>query len=73
MVCIFPNLVLGNKGIISPESIIEAIEDYWFNHKPKTALLCLENTHTHTGGAIYMPELTMEICKVAHKREVAVH
>jgi len=71
--CVFPKLVTGNKGIISPESIIEAIEDYQFNHKPKTALLCLENTHMEAGGTIYTPELTMEICKVAHEREVAVH
>jgi threonine aldolase len=69
----FPKLIPGNKGIISPVSIIEAIEDYPFNHKPRTALLCLENTHMCAGGTIYTPELTMENCKVAHERKVAVH
>ena len=71
--CVFPKLIHGNKGIISPERIIEAIEDCRFNHKPKTALLCLENTHMGAGGTIYTPELTMKICKIAHERQVAVH
>jgi len=69
----FPKLIPGNKGIINPASIIEAIEDCEFNHKPKTALLCLENTHMFAGGTIYKPELIMENCKVAHEREVPVH
>jgi len=70
---VFPKLIPGNKGIVSPESVSEAIEDCRFSHKPKTALLVLENTSMFAGGTIYTPDLTNEICKVAHERGVAVH
>lgn len=70
---LFPKVVRGDRGIMSPESVEEAILDARFNHKPETAVLCLENTHMGAGGTVYTPELTDKLCNVAHKHGVKVH
>lgn len=40
---------------------------------PRSALLCLENTHNSMGGMVLTPAQTDELCKFAHLRGIAVH
>ncbi len=42
-------------------------------HMPRTALVCLENTHNRCSGAVLSPEQTAEIAKIAHRHGAAVH
>jgi threonine aldolase len=42
-------------------------------HVPRTALLCLENTHNRCGGATLSAETTQELADVAHRHGAAVH
>lgn len=70
---LFPKLINGDKGIIPPESLKEVLNDCRFNHKPKTGLVCLENTHMGAGGIVYTPEETAGLCEVAHKQGIPVH
>jgi threonine aldolase len=42
-------------------------------HVPRTALLCLENTHNRRGGATLSAERTRELAEVARRHGAAVH
>ncbi len=42
-------------------------------HYPRTALICLENTHNRCGGAVLTEEYTNEVCDLAHGRGLKVH
>lgn len=42
-------------------------------HYPRTALVCLENTHNRCGGAVLTPEDTRAVAEVAHRRSIPVH
>ncbi len=42
-------------------------------HFPRTALVCLENTHNRCGGGVLTPEETAEVARLAHGHGVAVH
>ena len=40
---------------------------------PRTALLCLENSHNNCGGSVLTPEQTARAADLAHSRGVRVH
>jgi threonine aldolase len=42
-------------------------------HYPETTLLCLENTHNRSGGAVLTTDYTDEICNLAHTRGLKVY
>ncbi len=42
-------------------------------HFPRTAVVCLENTHNRCGGGVLTAEETAEIAQVARRHNVAVH
>ena len=42
-------------------------------HFPRTAVVCLENTHNRCGGGVLTAEETAEIAQVARRHSVAVH
>ena len=42
-------------------------------HMPRTALVCLENTHNRCGGAVLTPEQTAEVAAIAHRHGASVH
>lgn len=62
----------GERGRIPLEMIAKAIEP-GSSHRPRTALLCLENTHNLAGGAILDPDYTRAACRLAHERGLSVH
>jgi threonine aldolase len=59
-------------GRLDPADVVKAMrpEDI---HFPKSALLCLENTHNRCGGAILTREYTGEISGLAHQHGLQVH
>jgi len=42
-------------------------------HMPRTAAICLENTHNRCGGAVLTPEYTAEVARLAHRSGAVVH
>jgi threonine aldolase len=40
---------------------------------PRTAAVCLENTHNRCGGAVLTPEYTSEVARLAHRAGAVVH
>lgn len=62
----------GERGIISPEAISQAIRGDDI-HQPRTSLICLENTHNRAGGTYYTPENLKAINAVAVSHDIPVH
>ena len=59
-------------GMLDPDAIADTIRGENI-HFPRTALLCLENTHNRCGGGILTPEETAQLAQLAHRFDVAVH
>ncbi len=67
-----PRLVTGLRGIMTQEKIKDAIRPK-DNYLPKTALICLENTHNRAGGTYYSTVDLAEIKKVADSFGIPIH
>jgi threonine aldolase len=64
--------VQGNRGIFSAEQVARAIRSSVY-YNPKTALICIENTHNKAGGTIYPLEDIRSISEVARNHTIAFH
>jgi threonine aldolase len=62
----------GPRGEIDPADV-EATVRGENVHMPRTALLCLENTHNRCGGAAISAEATEQLAGVAHRHGARVH
>ena len=60
------------KGILSAETIEAAIRPQDI-HQPRSALICLEDTHNRAGGTCYPLDTLAAIRKVADRHEIPVH
>ncbi len=62
----------GRRGVLFAQQIEEAIrpEDI---HQPRTALVCLENTHNRAGGVVYPLEEIEMISKLCRRRRVRLY
>lgn len=65
-------LVPGIRGIMSADDIEKGIRCNDI-HQPRTALICLENTHNRAGGTYYMPDNLREIRDVAVRYNIPIH
>jgi len=67
-----PRTIAGVRGAMDPEAVREAIraKDH---HFPRTALVCLENTHNRAGGCILPQENVEAVAAVAHAAGIPVH
>jgi threonine aldolase len=70
---LFVRTVEGANGSIDPARVQEAMTEWRLGHQPHTALLCLENTHTASGGRVMDPEQINALCEAARDRGAAVH
>ncbi len=70
---VFPRTVIGERGVMDPGALAWAMDENMFNHRPRTSLVCLENTHMSAGGIPADPARTAELCEVAHSRGANVH
>jgi len=62
----------GEHGYLAPEKIAAGIRPDNI-HFPRTALVCLENTHNRAGGAVLTVAQTKAAADAAHARGVPVH
>ncbi len=62
----------AEDGAMDPEAVEEAIRPSSARF-PRTALVCLENTHNRCSGRVLTPEYTDAIADIAHSRGAAVH
>src|ERR1700722_13187231 len=63
----------GRRGRLSPEALRTAVQPADPLHRPRAALLALENTHNSAGGAVWpLPELR-ETVAAARELGLAVH
>ena len=60
------------RGMMDPVEVEATIRGQNI-HYPRTALLCLENTHNRCGGGVLTPEDTAALADLAHRHDVAVH
>ena len=65
-------LIRGNRGRIEPAQILPAInpDDV---HKPRTNLVCLEDTSNRGGGCVYDFDDIREITKICRKQGLPLH
>jgi threonine aldolase len=62
----------GHKGVMNVGELEALIRPDWY-HFPKTALICLENTHNRAGGTIYPLDDMAEVRKLALKHNIKTH
>jgi threonine aldolase len=60
-------------GTLDPEMVAEAFRDPTDPHQPITALVVLENAHSHTGNQPIGAADTARLAAVAHERGVPLH
>lgn len=60
------------RGVLDPARVEAAIRPENV-HYPRTALVCLENTHNRDGGAAVSVEATDAVAEVAHRHGIRVH
>lgn len=65
--------VPGFRGAMDPERVEAAIRPAGNIHYPRTALVCVENTHNRSGGCILPQENIAAVAEVAHRYGVPVH
>lgn len=65
--------VPGDRGRIPPASLSAAILSSSFRHRPRTALVCLENSHNAAGGVTMPPYYMAEIGAIARAHGVKLH
>jgi threonine aldolase len=63
----------GSRGRLSPEQVREAVHPADPLHRPRVALLALENTHNSAGGAVWPPDELAATVAAARELGLAVH
>jgi threonine aldolase len=69
---VLPRVLNGVDGLLSWDLIAPAIRPNVY-YRPRTALICLENTVNMAGGTVYPTAVVEEICARAHENGVHVH
>ena len=67
-----PRPIPGHEGVLEVAAIAAALRPPNI-HFPRTALLCLENTHNRSGGRVFPLEKLRAACDFAHGHDIAVH
>jgi len=69
---VLPRIVNGEDGLLSWEAIAPAIRPKVY-YRPRTTLICLENTVNMAGGTVYPTRVVHDICRRAHEAGIHVH
>lgn len=62
----------GEKGLLQAGAVEASIRGKDI-HQPRTALICLENTHNRAGGTCYTVDALSAIYDAARKHDIPVH
>lgn len=63
----------GIRGVMDPADIESAMRDPENTHHPRTALICMENTHNAAGGTVIGLENMAKIREIASRYSVPMH
>ncbi len=66
------HLVAGQRGIFTVEQVKRAIRPKVY-YMPRTALICVENTHNRAGGTIYPIEVITALRDLAGNENIKFH
>lgn len=66
------HLVAGEGGIITAEQLEGSLNPE-NDHKPRTRMVCLENTHNRWGGRIQPQQEVLRVCDWARQHELTTH
>ena len=69
---VLPRVIDGEDGLLSWDVIAPAIRPRVY-YRPRTTLICLENTVNMAGGTVYPTRTVNEICERAHEQGIHVH
>ncbi len=67
-----PRTLKGHRGVLDPHNIEAAIRPADI-HQPRTALICIENTHNRAGGTVVKPKQIESINEVAKEHEIGLY
>jgi len=67
-----PRPIRGRMGVLDPADVEAAVRPRDI-HQPRTALLCIENTHNRAGGIAVSPGEIASLEGVARRHGLAVH
>jgi threonine aldolase len=68
-----PKVIAGDRGRMDPEMVRGAITDAHFGHRPRTGLICLENTHNASGGSVLTTDDMRRVAIVANEFDIPIH
>jgi threonine aldolase len=60
-------------GTLAADAVEAAVRDAANIHYPRTALICLENTHNRCGGVVLSPEQVAPVADIAARHGLAMH
>ena len=66
------NTIDGSRGVMTVEQMKRVVRPKAY-YMPRTALICLENTHNRAGGTIYPIDLIKEIHTFARNEHIKLH
>lgn len=69
---VIPKLIKGKKGALEPGDVEKEIMPEEIHH-PKTALVCIENTHNRAGGTVITPEQIEALSEVTRSKGVPLY
>lgn len=65
--------VPGTRGVLYSDQVRLLLKDASDGHEPRTALVCLENTHNRAGGRIFPLEVMRNVGLMAREYGIPVH
>jgi threonine aldolase len=60
-------------GTLNLKDIEAALRDPDNDHYPRSRLICLENTHNRSGGAVLTPEYMAQVRALANRYDLSIH
>jgi threonine aldolase len=70
---VMPRVLRGDRGMLSPEQVEEAIAPEDVYHLARATLLLLENSHNHGGGTVMENERKDRLLSVAGRHRIRCH
>lgn len=68
-----PRQVPGKRGVMNPDDVRAAIRPFIDPHYPKTAMICVENTHNFHGGCIVPQDNLKALREIAQEKGIRMH
>ena len=63
----------GDRGAIPLDALEAALTEESFGHRPRTGLVCMENSHNAAGGAVLTPAYQGAVVAMCERYAVPVH